>query len=260
MHTTTMIRSTDFDYSVDGRPASLEHIFPAFNRHDRVGVVVRQPGGGIGASALIMAAMAEFYDFHREQLGNKPGQLRIYPEFYVFHVGERQMDHYWMDIWPPHKEVDVADEPEQILEAVNDRGITRLLVQDMTPSETVSLYAGVPEEKLDPSMATFLRETVISAESRIMTAIAYSPSGRTKQADIVISSCSAAESLVLASINSSQGLTDSMRVQLQFSRQTLLTEGRVIETYRRISLLNAIGMLTPSTRLGLTTRQYIANM
>ncbi|MGM0881051.1 MAG: hypothetical protein ACQEXQ_08380 [Bacillota bacterium] len=260
MHTTTMMRSADFDYTVDGRPAALEHIFPAFNRHDRVGVVVRQPGGGIGASALVMAAMTRFYDFHRERLGGKPGQLRIYPEFYVFHVGKRHMDHYWMDIWPPHKEVDVADEPEQILEAVNDRGITRLLVQDITPAKTVSLYASVSGEKLDPSMATFLRETVSSAESRIMTAVAFSPSGRTEQADIAIGSCPAAESFVLASINSSQALTDSMRDQLKSSRLPLQTEGRVIETYRRITLSNAIGMLTPSTKLSMTTRHYIENM
>jgi hypothetical protein len=260
MHTTTMIRSTDFDYTVDGRPASLEDIFPSFSRHDRVGVVVRSPGGGIGASALVMAAMARFYDFHRDQLGNTPGQLRIYPEFYVFHVGERHMDHYWMDIWPPHKEVNVANEPEQILEAINDRGITRLLVQDAIPKRTVSLYEKIPEEAIDPSSATFLRETISSAENRILTALAYSPVGRTERADVLIKSCSAVEKCVLASISDSKGLSESLRDQLQSSRQTLIVDGRVTETYRRITLSDAIGMLTTSTETGMTTKRYIAIM
>lgn len=43
------------------------------------------------------------------------------------------MDHSSLDVWPPHKEVIVPNEPEQILEAINDRGITRLLVEDVLP-------------------------------------------------------------------------------------------------------------------------------
>lgn len=260
MHTTTIMRSTDFEYTVDGRPATLEDIFPLFNRHDRVGVVVRQPGGSIGASALIMAAMTRFYDFHRERLGNKSGQLRIYPEFYMFHAGKRQMDHYWMDIWPPHKEVDVADEPEQILEAINDRGITRLLVQDTPPTRTVSLHESPSDGKLDPLKATFLSETVNSAASRILTALAYSPVGRTCRADISVKSCPAVEKCVLASINHSQELSELLRKQLQSSRQALISNGRATETYRRVSLSDAIGMLTTSTETGAVTRRYITIM
>ncbi|AJY73475.1 hypothetical protein [Paenibacillus beijingensis] len=260
MHTTTKIHSADFELSACGRPASLEHIFPGFNRLDRIGFVVRQPGGGIGASALLMAAMAKFYDFYREQLGNKPGRLRIYPEFYIFHVGDRYMDHYWMDIWPSHKEVDVADEAEQILEAINDRGITRLLVPDAAPVNTVALYERAAAETLDPSSATFLAETVSSAETRILSALAYSATGRTKNADIQIGSCPEAENCVLASINSSHKLTDSEREQLRTSRQFLYTDGRVTETYRRIPLSDALGMLTPCTRLSETTLNYMLNM
>lgn len=37
------------------------------------------------------------------------------------------MNHSWMDIWSPHKEVLVEENPEQILEEKDDTGITRLL-------------------------------------------------------------------------------------------------------------------------------------
>lgn len=257
MHTTNLLRSTDFEFTVNGRLALLEQVFPQFNQYDRVGVVVRQPGGSIGASALVMAAMSRFYDYHRQNLGNRPGQLRIYPEFYMFHVGQRHMNHYWMDIWPPHKEVDVADEPEPILEAINDRGITRLIVQDMEPVETMFFHERRPAQYLDSAKAIFLRETVSSAESRIKTAVAYSPSGRTDRPDIFVRSCSEAEKCVQASINGSQELSESLRKQLQTSRHQLFDNGRVTETYRRITLSDAIGMLTNTTETGITTRRYI---
>ncbi len=34
------------------------------------------------------------------------------------------------DVWPDHKEVTVPDHAEELLQAINDRGITRLLVED----------------------------------------------------------------------------------------------------------------------------------
>jgi hypothetical protein len=65
-----------------------------------------------------------------------------------------------LDVWPPHKEVIVDDDAEQILEAINDRGITRLLVEDKP------LTSGV-----------FLRETLSSARNRIVSALAFSATG-----------------------------------------------------------------------------------
>ncbi len=140
MHTTDLIRTSDFAFELDGQPVSFEQIFPGFHAADRVGIVVRDSGGSIGASGLLAASIAKFYDFYREHLGNGPDKLRIYPDYYVFHVGIRHLDHYWMDIWPPHKEVVVGDEPELVLEAINDRGITRLLVQDAVPYQAAALY------------------------------------------------------------------------------------------------------------------------
>lgn len=240
MHTINIMSYTDFDFEFEGYASSLEEIFPGFNKNDRIGIVVRRAGGGMGASGLLMSALTRFYDFHRNLLGDESGRLRIYPENFVFHVGQRHMNHSWMDIWPPHKEVVVEDDPEQILEAINDRGITRLLVEDISPSPV-----------------TFLRETISSAKHRIVSALVYSPTGRVNQADITITSCSAAEKNVLDSLDRSEELSDELKEQLRKGRQSLYVEGRITETYRCIELSDALKMLTQTTEHGITTRSYM---
>ncbi|SDJ21606.1 hypothetical protein SAMN05216352_1358, partial [Alteribacillus bidgolensis] len=124
MHTIETLKSKDFDFEINGQKASLKEIFPGFNENDRIGIVTRTPGGSMGANALIMSALTWFYDFFRPELGDDPGKLRIYPDYFVLHVGKRYMNHTMIDVWPPHKDVVVEeDDPEQILEAINDRGI-----------------------------------------------------------------------------------------------------------------------------------------
>lgn len=240
MHTIYSMVYKDFEFSINNNTSTLEDILPGYNENDRIGVVVREPGGGMGASALLMSALTRFYDFHRPILGDEPGKLRIYPEFFVFHVGQRHMNHSWMDIWPPHKEVVVEDDPEQILEAINDRGITRLLVEDITPSP-----------------ATFLRETISSAKHRIVSVLAYSPTGRVDQGDVCITSCSAAEDNVLDTLRMSDELTEEVKEKLRKGRQNLYVDGRVKETYRRIDLTDAFNKLTHSIKPGETTHSYM---
>lgn len=240
MHTREILTSADFAFTVRGHEASLEDVFPGFNEHDRIGVVARSPGGATGASSLLMAAITRFYDFHRSRLGNERGNLRIYPEYFVFHVSARHGNYRQIDVWPPHREVVVEDDPEQMLEAINDRGVTRLLVEDATPSS-----------------ATFLRETITSAEQRLVSALAYSPTGRVDRADVTVMSDSAAEGCVLAALDESKKLSEDVET-LQRGRQTLLSDGRVTETYRRIELSDAIRMLTRSSGPGPTMRRFIA--
>jgi hypothetical protein len=240
VHATEILTSADFAFTVGGHKAFLEDVFPRSNEHDRIGVVVRWSGGATGASSLLMAAMTRFYDFHRSRLGNERGNLRIYPECFVFHIGERRGNYRRMDVWPPHREVVVEDDPEQILEAINDRGVTRLLVEDATPSST-----------------TFLRETISSTGQRIVSALAHSPTGRVDQADVTVMSSSAAEGYVLAALDESKGLSEDVE-KLQRGRQTLLSDGRVTETYRRIARSDAIRMLPRSFGPGPTTRRFIA--
>ncbi len=133
MHSTRELSPASFAIEVAGRPARLEDVLPGFTAADRLGVVVRRPGGAVGASLLILAAVTGFYAIHR-----RSGEdFFIYPDYFVFHVGGRFGDHRRLEIWPSHKEVVVEGAAEQVLEAVNDRGITRLLVEDgRRPSRT----------------------------------------------------------------------------------------------------------------------------
>src|SRR5919199_663538 len=95
----------------------------------RVGAVVRTPCGAVGASTLILAAVTAFYDVQRA--GGE--DFFIYPDFFLFHVGRPLGDHSMLDVWPGHKEVVVTGGPDALLEAINDRGVTHLAVEDGAP-------------------------------------------------------------------------------------------------------------------------------
>lgn len=223
MHTTKVLNSEDFNFTIDGQKGTLEDIFHGFNKYDRLGIVVRRPCGGIGASGLLMAAITRFYDFFRTDLGNEPDKLRIYPDFYIFHVGKRHMNNYWMDIWPLHKEVVVEDDPELILEAINDRAITRLIVEE---SGIVS--------------SNYLRETLSSANHRIVSALAYSPDGRVKHGDIRITSSSIVEEYVQSTIELTEDLSDAEKKELRSKRESLMQNNRVMESYKIMEVSDAL--------------------
>src|SRR5262245_53820515 len=157
MHSSRELRSSLFDIRVDGRPSAVGDLFDGFDEHDRLGVVVGSPCGAVGASALITAAITAFYDIQRA----RGPDFFIYPDYYLFHVGGARGDHARLDIWPPRKEVVVRADPEPLLEAIVDRGITRLVVED--------------GESGEPAL---VEEDVASARARIATCLAYSPSGR----------------------------------------------------------------------------------
>lgn len=239
MHTAEIMNSQDFSFSIDGKKSLIDDLFKGFNEQDRLGFIVSKPDGITGASALLMAAVTRFYDFYRSNLGDKAGQIRIYPDYFIFHVGQLWFNSFFLDIWPPHKNVVVEDDPEQILEAVNDRGITRLIVEDIAPVE-----------------GAFLKETLNSAKSRIKTAVAYSASGRTDNGNIEITSCQAAEDMLIASLNRSQSLSDSQRTELINQRKKLLKNGKIVESYRNIEVGQALKMLTDNTVKSETTKKY----
>lgn len=173
-----------------------------------------------------MAAITRFYDFFRPDLGNELDKLRIYPDFFIFHIGKRHMNYYWLDIWPSHKEVIVEDDPELILEAVNDRAITRLIV-----------------EESDAAPSNFLRETLSSAHHRIVSALAYSPSGRVAHGDITIVSCSKVEEYVQSTIELMEDLSDTEKIEMAWKRNSLMENNRVTESYRRMDVSDAIHRL-----------------
>jgi hypothetical protein len=222
MHTATELSSTDFAVRVDGRPGSLADILPKFAEADRVGAVVRQPCGAVGASVLILAAVTAFYDAQRA----KGGEFFIYPDYFLFHVGARLGDHGMLDIWPAHKEVVVPDEPEEILRAINDRGITRLLVEDRAP--------GDPE---------FQRESLASARDRIVTAVAYSPTGRVPDADVLVAGNETTESYVAAVLEDSTEITSGSSEKLGLARSALHERDRPVESYRSLTVDEALARL-----------------
>jgi hypothetical protein len=224
VHSSRELRSAAFDVTLDGAPATVLDVLPGFVAADRVGIVVRRPCGVVGASALLLAAVTAFYDVQRAQAED----FFVYPDYFVFHVGRRLGRHNRLDIWPPHKEVVVKDEPEEMLRAVNDRGITRLLVEDGAPGE-----------------GAFARETLASARARIVSALAYSANGRTRDADVSIASNDVAESYVAGVLEQSRDLPAGERDRIAAARAQLVEGDRPVETYRRVALDEALGLLAP---------------
>ena len=123
-----------FEIHLAGRHASLEELFPRFGEHDRLGLVMRRPCGAVGASALIAATITAFYDIQRA----RGPDVVVYPDYFLFHVARPLGDHARLDVWPRHKEVVVPAEADRLLEAVNDRAITRLVVEDGAAGEPPS--------------------------------------------------------------------------------------------------------------------------
>jgi hypothetical protein len=291
MHSSRELSSSSFEVRVDGRPTRLEDLFEGFGEQDRLGVVMSSPCGAVGASALITATITAFYDFHRA----RGDEFFVYPDYYLFHVGRPLGDHARLDVWPRRKEVVVGEDPQAILEAIDDRGITRLVVEDGRPAE-----------------ADLDGEAVASARGRIRTCLAYSPAGRVEDADVEIASNPVTEGYVeaildpetriarlradlreaeadateasapqaepapanapradaaaasapqpdaaaasasqadalrarIASIESRLGEVDrEARLRILRARRELVREGRPVETYRRIALEEALGLL-----------------
>jgi hypothetical protein len=222
MHTARELSSPDFSIRVEGRAGALDDVFPDFAERDRLGVVVRHPCGATGASTLILAAVTAFYDVQRA----KGEDFFIYPDYFLFHVGARLGDHGMLDVWPAHKEVVVPDEPEELLRAVNDRGISRLLVEDRAP--------GAPR---------FERESLASARNRVATAVAYSPTGRLADADVLVGGNDVTESYVTAVLEQSSLLTPRARNEIALARRALNEGGVPVERYRRLSLSDALARL-----------------
>jgi hypothetical protein len=252
MHSSRELRSSLFRIVVADREVRLTDLFDGFGEHDRLGVVVRRPCGGVGASALITATITAFY-LHRA----RGSDFFVYPDYFLFHVGRPLGDHARLDIWPRHKEIVVPDDPEKILEAVNDRAITRLVVEDGGPSE--------PE--LEP-------EALASARARIASCLTYSASGRVRDADVRIESNEVVEGYVdavldpetrLAQLRATTdgALADAIaarlgevapeeRRRIRQARKDLIEGDVPVETYRRIDIDEALGLLearaTASTR------------
>jgi hypothetical protein len=224
VHTSRELASSSFAIAVDDVPATVAEVLPGFTDADRLGVVIRRPCGAVGSSTLLLAAITAFYDIQRDRAKD----FFIYPDYFLFHVGRPLGDHRRLDVWPSHKEVVVADDAEELLRAINDRGITRLVVPEGTPGD-----------------GGFAPETTASARGRIVTALAYSANGSARDADVAIAGNAVTEAYVHGVLERSAEVPGAERDRIAGARRRLIEDGRPVERYRRIGLDEALGLLAP---------------
>jgi hypothetical protein len=167
MHVASLLRTEMFEVAIEGRPASIAELFPDWHAHDRFGLVIDEAFGGIGASHLLQSAMMAYYDVKPLRRTSKA----VYPEIYAFHIGRGCGAHAPYDFWPARREVILrtADHRE-ILDAINDRGITRLAVPDRPMRDVVHR----PKEE-------------DAAFDRIASAFVYDATGIAAGGDVAIS-------------------------------------------------------------------------
>jgi hypothetical protein len=261
MHSSQDLSSSMFEIAAEGRRVRLEELFEGFGEQDRLGVVVNRPCGAVGASALISATVTAFYDIQRA----RGPDFFVYPDYYLFHAGRALGDHGMLDVFPSRKEVVVPEEPDAILDAVNDRAITRLLV----PAPAVEAAVAPAEATAPPAVdePAFDRVALASARRRIATCLAYSPSGRVTGGDVRIASNPVVEGYVESildpeshvaalragddrdrvyadSIEARSGeVAPELRAQIREARRELVEDDRPVETYRWITLEEALQSL-----------------
>jgi hypothetical protein len=114
---------------------------------------------------LLQIAITSFYDIKP----SRRTELTAYPEINAFHIGRGYGAHAPYDFWPARREVITSLDHREVLDAINDRGITRLAVPGRQPRDVIHR----PKE-------------VDAALDRIASAFVYSPSGRVADPDLVM--------------------------------------------------------------------------
>ncbi|KAA0084570.1 hypothetical protein CIW52_11265 [Mycolicibacterium sp. P9-64] len=267
MHTARQLVAREFAVTMGGSTASREDLLPDWGPLDRLGVVVHEPFGAIGASHLIQLAITAYYDIRPNRRdgfpspGNYMDPRAVYPEIYLFHVGGRWGNHSDFDFWPARKEVFLPNDPRRVLDAINDRAITRLAVPDGATTR-------VEHEFKEPAAAI----------DRMTNAWAYSPSGRVAHGNISICGLSRrTEVNVKSTLNPARGSIRAAAQPESFdededlrqrsyahrriiradessegleaaraARESIRTDGKATETYRSMAIGDALACLAPS--------------
>lgn len=130
MHSSDL-RSSDFEWSLDGKGSTHSSVFGDFPITRRVGIVCVEPLDGLGAATLILSSVTAFYDSYRS-MGS---EFFAYPDFYTFQLpgsaqstGSGRANYSRFDIWPAHK--NVATEPETLTDAITDRAVDTLILPE----------------------------------------------------------------------------------------------------------------------------------
>ena len=76
MHTAVQLNQTMFEVQIDGAVTDSEALLAEWGPYDRLGVVVTEPLGAVGASHLIQLAITAFYD----QRPSRRAENAHYPE------------------------------------------------------------------------------------------------------------------------------------------------------------------------------------
>ena len=168
MHTTDELTAGTFEYRRDGEAVPRLDVMPAMAVEDRLGVVMASPTDGLGAGNFLLSCVTAFYDALRE----RRDEFFEYPDYYTFQASPDPLDYLEFDVWPDHKNVSVAPDPERVLRSVNDRAIDVLLVPDSSGN--------------DADVEGLEDVTLRSAERRIDACYLYAPDGDLDGADFSV--------------------------------------------------------------------------
>jgi hypothetical protein len=163
MHMINLLTSDMFEVQRAGHPSSPQAVFPNWVPNDRFGIVIDEPFGGLGATQLIQMAATLFYDAKP----SRRSERKVYPEIYALHYGQGYGAHAPFDFWPARREA--IKDHRVLLDAINDRGITRLAIPDR-PTRDIEHRPKEEDAALD----------------RIVSAILYSPTGQVDGPDFSI--------------------------------------------------------------------------
>jgi hypothetical protein len=256
MHTLTQLDLAMFDIEINGAPATAEALLPDWNEHDRLGVVIAEPLGGVGSSHLIQLAITLYYATHERRRGH----LAVYPEIYAFHINGGHGSHAAFDFWPARREIIVDADPRSALASINDHAITRLAVPDR------------PESASSHDLDIFSFKELDAARDLVTSSFAYSADGRTARSDVSIRGNDRRTEInpsnvlnpdrVLATISAMDGarrplkeqdpdfavwmrlrtadLTASDITAASAWRDAVVVDGKATETYRRITVEEAL--------------------
>ncbi len=214
MHTSRMIRTDEFAITAGGAPATLEEVLPGLTTADRVAVVTHTPGGSLAAAPLLLAAVGRYY----EELRRERDDFYRYPSYFVVHVGGLQAYHGWLDVWAEHKEVVVPANAEAVLDALHDRGVTRVLLEDVTPGPGV-----------------LMRETVNWLLEDVRDVLRFTPGVR--EGSLTVRPSEAAARLVRQAVDASQGLLPDE------TARRLVEQADLPQAFERISPHDALGLI-----------------
>jgi hypothetical protein len=266
VHTATYLNRSIISAKLAGEAVALDEVFPAWSEHDRLGIVVDSAYGVVGASLLIQAASLLFY----EVKPRRRDAVKRYPELYALLIERPVGDLAMFDFYPRRREVVVPRDGAAVLDAINDRAITRLVVIDGPPREH---RYGWDERN--------------SALDRIVSAYAYSPTGRVAGGDLLLTGSDETEFNVTTTLEPEKlielvtnwtesdiaafepqlldddvgfdgevyaayararapEVSEDTRRALVEQRRSVLEDGIPVERYRRLNVDEALNLLIPA--------------